>query len=78
MNSYVQAAVHTPGGFPLTALIGIVVALAATWMMVVAMVLASSRVHAGKQQFATQFMGLILVAMGLQIALGGYKAFMVA
>ncbi|MBD3851999.1 MAG: MarC family protein [Acidobacteria bacterium] len=70
------SAVHTPGGIPLTALVGIVVALAATWGVMVAMVLASSRIHAGKQHFATQFMGLILVAMGLQFALEGYKAFM--
>ena len=67
---------HTTGGLPLTAVVGVAAAMVVTWIVMVAMVTASSHVHAGKQKIVSGFMGLILVAMGLQFALDGYKAFM--
>lgn len=72
------SAVHTPGGLPVTALVGVAVAMVVTWVVMVAIVLASGRVHGGRQKYVSSFMGLILVAMGLQFALDGYKAFMSA
>ena len=70
------SAVHSPSGLPLTAVVSVVAAMTVTWIVMVAMVSASSRVHTGKQKIVSAFMGLILVAMGLQFALDGYKTFM--
>jgi multiple antibiotic resistance protein len=70
------SAVHTPEGLPLTALVAVGVVMAITWIMMAAMIVASGHIHVGGQQFVSRFMGLILVAMGLQFVLDGLKAFM--
>ena len=70
------SAIHTPQGLPLTALVAVGIVMVVMWAIMVMMIVASSRVHHGGQQFVSQFMGLILVAMGMQFALEGYKAFM--
>jgi multiple antibiotic resistance protein len=70
------SAVHTPGGLPMTALVGVLAAIVVTWIVMVVVVSASGSIHAGQQKFVSSFMGLILVAMGLQFALEGYRAFM--
>lgn len=70
------SAVHTPGGLPATALVGVLAAVVVTWIVMVAIVSASGNIHASQQKFVSSFMGLILVAMGLQFALDGYKDFM--
>jgi multiple antibiotic resistance protein len=70
------SAVHTPGGLPMTALVGVLAAIVVTWIVMVTIVSASGSIHAGQQKFVSSFMGLILVAMGLQFALEGYRAFM--
>jgi len=70
------SAVHTADGFPLTALTAVVVVVLITWAVMVAMVTISLGTPSQGQQFATRFMGLIVIAMGLQFALEGYKAFM--
>jgi multiple antibiotic resistance protein len=70
------SAVHTPDGLPLTALLAIGIVMGITWILMVAMVVASGHVHVGGQRFVSGFMGLILVSMGLQFVLEGLKAFM--
>jgi len=72
------SAVHTADGLPLTALIAVVVVVLITWVTMVAMVTISRGAPSHGQQFATKFMGLIVIAMGLQFALEGYRAFMAA
>ncbi len=72
------SAVHTADGLPLTALIAVVVVVLITWAVMVAMVTVSRGTPSQGKQFATKFMGLIVIAMGLQFALEGYKAFMSA
>jgi multiple antibiotic resistance protein len=72
------SAVHTPDGLPLTALVAVGIVMILTWLIMALMILASGRIHSGGQGYVSRFMGLILVAMGLQFVLEGYKAFMVA
>ena len=74
------AAVHSRDGVPLTAMVGITVVLAVTW----ALLLLVARRSQGAEPTApglahdmvSRYMGLIVIAMGLQYALTGYKAFM--
>lgn len=68
--------VHTAVGLPVIALAGIAVAVFLTWIVMLLMLLAAGRFHKGGQQVFTQFMGLILIAMGLQFVLTGLKDFM--
>ena len=70
------SAVHTPQGLPLTALAAIGIVMVILWAAMVTMIGASSHINLVGQQFVSRFMGLILIAMGLQFALEGYKAFM--
>jgi multiple antibiotic resistance protein len=70
------SAVHTPQGLPLTALAAIGIVMVVLWAVMVTMIGASSHINLGGQQFVSRIMGLILIAMGLQFALEGYKAFM--
>jgi multiple antibiotic resistance protein len=74
------AAVQSRDGVPLTALVGIGVVLAVTWAL---MLLVARRPQAADQaapslghDMVSRYMGLIVIAMGLQYALTGYKAFM--
>ena len=76
------AAVHTRDGIPLTALVGTAVVLTITWGL---LLLVSWKSQAGEQNapnlahdMVTRYMGLIVIAMGMQYALTGYKAFMAA
>jgi len=71
------AAAHTRLGFPVTALIAVVVASALTWL---AMVLVAGAAHQSvkggfARDAATRFMGLIVIAMGVQFALTGLRQF---
>jgi multiple antibiotic resistance protein len=70
------SAVHSPEGLPLTALVAVAIVMAVTWIIMIAMIVASGHIHVGGQQFVSRFMGLILVAMGLQFVLDGLKVFM--
>jgi multiple antibiotic resistance protein len=74
------AAVHSRDGVPLTALVGITVVLAVTWAL---LLLVARRSQGAKptapglaHDMVSRYMGLIVIAMGLQYALTGYKAFM--
>lgn len=74
------AAVHTSDGIPITALVGTAVVLIVTWVM---LLLVSLRSEAGEQKppslardMVSRYMGLIVIAMGIQYALSGYKSFM--
>ena len=69
---------HTRMTFPLTSLVAIAVATGITWL---AMLLVAH--FGGKQESGgflrdtlTRFMGLIVLAMGVQFALTGYRSFM--
>lgn len=67
---------HTPSGFPATALVAVTVA---TFVMWVTIVLVSRLRNGGSGGFVrhalTGFMGLIVVAMGVQFALSGIQTF---
>ena len=74
------AAAHSQGGIPLTALVGIGVVLTITWAL---FLLVARRSKATEQSapgpardMVSRYMGLIVIAMGIQYALTGYKAFM--
>jgi len=69
--------VHTAAGLPAVALVGIVIAVFLTWITMLVMLIAADRFHKGGQQMFTRFLGLILIAMGLQFVLTGLKDFMV-
>lgn len=76
------AAAHTRDGFPVTALVGTAVVLAITWAL---LLLVSLRSQADEQKapslahdMVSRYMGLIVIAMGIQYALTGYKTFMAA
>jgi multiple antibiotic resistance protein len=66
---------HTRSDLPVTTLAAVVIAVAVTWVVMI--VAASSARH--KQglmhDVTTRFMGLIVLAMGVQFALSGLKAF---
>ena len=69
--------VHTAAGLPAVALVGIVIAVFLTWITMLVMLIAADRFHNGGKQMFTRFLGLILIAMGLQFVLTGLKDFMV-
>lgn len=69
-------AAHRRGQIPVTALVAIAVVVSATWLLL----LANARHPApGKpglaRDMASRYMGLIIIAMGIQFALTGLKAF---
>jgi multiple antibiotic resistance protein len=67
---------HSKGGIPVTALVAIVAALGITWLILLAV---SSGTRHGKpglfHDVTSRFMGLIVLAMGVQFLLAGAKAF---
>ncbi|MEO9778812.1 MAG: MarC family protein [Sedimentitalea sp.] len=74
------AAAHSRDGVPLTALVGIGVVLTATWLFLLIVARGSK---AGDQKppsmahdMVSRYMGLIVIAMGIQYVMTGYKAFM--
>jgi multiple antibiotic resistance protein len=74
------AAAHSRDGVPLTALVGIGVVVTITWAF---LLLVARRSKATEQttpglarDMVSRYMGLIVIAMGIQYALTGYKAFM--
>lgn len=76
------AAVHTGTGVPVTALLGIAVVLGITWALL--MVAARRPAPAPEKgpslahDMVSRYMGLIVIAMGIQYALTGLKGFMAA
>jgi multiple antibiotic resistance protein len=69
------AAVHTPDGFPVTAIIASVIGAAVTFAALLLAIGASSYLGRGPQAIVTRFMGLIVAAMGMQFVLTGFKSF---
>ena len=71
------SAANTRLGFPVTALVAVVVASALTWlaMVVVARVVHQSTGGGFARDAATRFMGLIVISMGVQFALTGLRQF---
>lgn len=72
------SAVHTRDAFPLTAIVAIAVVVVATWLVLLGVSLKSDATKRSgiARDMTTRYMGLIVIAMGLQFALTGYKAFM--
>jgi multiple antibiotic resistance protein len=73
------AVAHAKLTLPVTALIAVVVAVVATWLVMVLVAQGASRPNGGfMRDTATRFMGLIVIAMGVQFALTGLNDFFTA
>ena len=71
-----MAAVHTPTGIPVSALVASTVGAVATLAVLLLVSRFGSRINRNSQAIITRFMGLIVTAMGMQFVLTGFKAFM--
>jgi small neutral amino acid transporter SnatA (MarC family) len=71
------AATHTRLMFPVTALVAVVVATAIMWLAIVLTIWLGNPANGSGfvHDTATRFMGLIVIAMGVQFALTGIRAF---
>jgi multiple antibiotic resistance protein len=69
------AAVHTPDGLPLTAIVAAVIGAGVTLAALLLAVGMGSHVGRSTQAIVTRFMGLIVASMGMQFVLTGLKAF---
>lgn len=68
---------HSQHGVPVTALVAIVVALTITWLVMITVARASGQKKPGlMHDISTRFMGLIVLAMGVQFGLTGVKQFL--
>ena len=70
------AAVHTPDGLPVTAIIAAIVGAGLTLVALTLAVRLGPRLGRGTQATVTRFMGLIVASMGMQFVLVGLKAFL--
>jgi multiple antibiotic resistance protein len=67
---------HTKSELPVTALVSVVVALAITWLVMIVAARSAGQNKPGlMHDVMTRFMGLIVLAMGVQFALTGLKTF---
>jgi small neutral amino acid transporter SnatA (MarC family) len=68
---------HAKSGIPVTALVAVTVATAVMWLLIV-LVARLGRSSSGGfvHDTVTRFMGLIVIAMGVQFALSGVRSFM--
>lgn len=69
------AAIHNYGGVPVSAIVGVLVAVLVSIGIIVFMLYMATKKKSSGQGFITRFMGLIIVAMGLQFMLDGIKEF---
>jgi multiple antibiotic resistance protein len=69
------AAVHTPDGFPVTAVVAAVIGAAVTLASLLLAVGLGSRIGRDTRSVVTRFMGLVVASMGMQFVLTGLKAF---
>jgi multiple antibiotic resistance protein len=69
------AAVHTPDGLPVTAIVAAVIGAAITLAALLLAVKLGSHLGQGTQAIVTRFMGLIVASMGMEFALTGLKEF---
>jgi multiple antibiotic resistance protein len=73
------AVAHAKLLLPVTALVAVAVATAVMWIVMMLMARGRTRAPGGFwRETATQFMGLIVVAMGVQFALTGIRSFFLA
>jgi multiple antibiotic resistance protein len=73
------AVAHAKLRLPVTALVAVAVATAVMWVVMVLMARGGTRAPGGfLRDTATRFMGLIVVAMGVQFALTGVRSFFLA
>jgi multiple antibiotic resistance protein len=74
------AAAHSSDGVPLTAMVGTGVVLTFTWVLLLLVARGSKAEDKEAPSLAhdmvSRYMGLIVIAMGIQYALTGYKSFM--
>jgi multiple antibiotic resistance protein len=70
------AAVHSPEGLPVTAIVVAVVGAAVTYSVLLLVIAVGSRLGGGTQAVVTRFMGLIVASMGMQFVLTGLKEFL--
>jgi multiple antibiotic resistance protein len=63
--------------FPVTALVAVIVATVIMWLVIVLTIYLGKRAGGGGfvHDTVTRFMGLIVIAMGVQFALTGVRAF---
>lgn len=71
------AAAHSKNAFPVTALVAVVVAAIGMWLWILLAISMGSHTKGGGlvRSTATQFMGLIVIAMGVQFVLTGIREF---
>jgi multiple antibiotic resistance protein len=73
------AVAHAKAELPVTALVAVAVAAGVMWLVMVLMARGGTHKPGGFwRETATKFMGLIIVAMGVQFALTGVRSFFVA
>jgi multiple antibiotic resistance protein len=73
------AVAHAKPLLPVTALVAIAVTTAVMWIVMVLMARGGTRAQGGLlRDTATRFMGLLIVAMGVQFALTGVRSFFLA
>jgi multiple antibiotic resistance protein len=70
------AAVHTPDGFPVTAIAAAVIGAGVTFAALLLAIELGSHLGRSMQAMVTRFMGLIVASMGMQFVLTGLKAFL--
>jgi multiple antibiotic resistance protein len=70
------AAVHTPDGFPVTAIVAAVIGAGVTFTALLLAITLGSHLGRSTQAIVTRFMGLIVASMGMQFVLTGLKAFL--
>src|SRR5262249_39723139 len=70
------AAVHTPDGLPVTAIVAAVIGAAVTVAGFLLAFGGESRLCRNNQALVTRFMGLILASLGMQVVLAVLKAFL--
>ena len=68
---------HAKSGIPVTALVAVAVATTVMWLLIVLVARLGGKGSGGfVHDTATRFMGLIVIAMGVQFALTGMRSFM--
>jgi multiple antibiotic resistance protein len=68
---------HAKSGIPVTALVAVAVATSVMWLLILIVARLGGRGSGGfVHDTATRFMGLIVIAMGVQFALTGMRSFM--
>src|SRR5215475_8609939 len=71
-----MAAVHTPDGLPITAIVAAIVGASVTLAVLLLATEIGPHLGRGTQAVVTRFMGLIVASMGMQFVLAGLKAFL--